>query len=74
MSMPMKTVQSSESHHIYTKQNSVNVNIFPYNFSEKILRYNVISEEKLGCTTNNKRQNNEIRYGFHFEMTGITLF
>ncbi|KRY98764.1 hypothetical protein T11_16120 [Trichinella zimbabwensis] len=37
-----KTIQCSASHHTFTQQNSVNLNIFSYNFSERIRRNNDI--------------------------------
>ncbi|KRZ75355.1 hypothetical protein T10_11763 [Trichinella papuae] len=37
-----KTIQCTASHHTFTQQNSVNVNIFSYNFSERNLRNNEI--------------------------------
>ncbi|KRY97665.1 hypothetical protein T11_14301 [Trichinella zimbabwensis] len=37
-----KTIQCSASHHTFTQQNSVNLNIFSYNFSERNLRNNDI--------------------------------
>ncbi|KRZ01207.1 hypothetical protein T11_16421 [Trichinella zimbabwensis] len=57
-----KTMQSTASHHTFTQQNSVNkylvpqINISSYNFSKRNLRYYAISDGKLGCSTNNKRQ------------------